>query len=50
MTSYALFLATLERRAKKVFLGLTLFFETKIYDFPFKKQRRSGRFSPAHAF
>ena len=36
MTGYALFLAALERRAKKVFLGPTLFFERKIYDFPFK--------------
>ena len=41
MTGYALFLASLEKRAKKDFLGPTLFFERKIYDFPFKKQRRS---------
>ena len=37
MTGYALFLASLEKRAKKVFLGPMLFFERKIYDFPFKK-------------
>ena len=37
-------IASLERRAKKGFLGLTLFFERKIYDFPFKKQRQSDRF------
>ena len=29
MTGYALFLASLERRAKKDFLGLTLFFKGK---------------------
>ncbi len=36
MTGYALFLASLKRRAKKDFLGPTLFFERKIVDFPFK--------------
>ena len=38
-------IASLERRARKFFLGPTLFFERKIVDFPYKKQRRSDRFS-----
>ena len=37
MIGYALFLASLKRRAKKDFLGPTLFYERKIVDFPFKK-------------
>ena len=41
MTNYALFFASLKRRAPRKSIGPTLFFERKIYDFPFKKQRRS---------
>ena len=36
MTSYALFFATLKRRAGRKPIGPKLFFERKIYDFPFK--------------
>ena len=50
MMGYALFLTSLKRRAKKVFLGLKLFFEWKIVDFPFKKQLQSDRFSPRTPF
>ena len=50
MIDYALFFASLKRRARRKSIGLTLFFERKIYDFPFKKQRRSDRFSPRTPF
>ena len=43
-------IASLERRAKKDCLGLTLFFGRKIVDFPSKKQRQSDRFSPRTPF
>ena len=41
MTVYALFFATLKRRARRKSIGPELFFERKIVDFPFKKQLRS---------
>ena len=50
MTVYALFFASLKRRVGRKSIGLTLFFERKIYDFPFKKQRRSDRFPPRTPF
>ena len=43
-------IASLKRCAKKNFLGLTLIFERKIVDFPFKKQCQSDRFSPRTPF
>ena len=43
MTAYALFFASLKRRAGRKSIGLTLFFERKIVDFPFKKQRQSQK-------
>ena len=50
ITIYALFLASLERRAGRKPIGLTLFFERKIYDFPFKKQRQSYKDPPCTPF
>ena len=50
MTAYALFFASLKRRAGRKSIGLTLFFERKIVDFPSKKQRQSDRFSPRTPF
>ena len=45
MTGHALFLASLERRAKKDFLGPKLFLKIKIFNFYLQKQLRSDRFS-----
>ena len=41
MMGYALFFASLKRRAGRKSIGLRLFFEKKIYDFLFKKQPQS---------
>ena len=44
MTGYALFFASLKRRAKKDFLGPKLFLKMKIENFYLQKQLRSDRF------